>query len=75
MKCSVCDKNRSDLHPRKSKLIAGMTLLLCTDCRVNNREPRFLIVLYGRANGLISIKDYIENHRYIGAEITALELA
>lgn len=74
MRCSCCDKQRNELHPKKSKLMRGMTLHLCNDCIKAKREPRALVIIYGRKYGAESVSDYIRNHRYIGAEITAKEL-
>lgn len=51
-----------------------MKLLLCNDCLENKREPRFVIVLHGRANGFEAIAPYIKAHRYVGEEISAHEL-
>lgn len=75
MVCSSCDRNRADLHPRKSRLITSMTLLLCDECIKAKREPRFVIILYGRANGFDSVAQYIAAHRYVGKDILASELA
>lgn len=75
MVCSSCDRQRADLHPRKSKLITSMTLLLCDECIKAKREPRFVIILHGRANGFESVSQYIRSHRYVGRDILAKELA
>lgn len=72
--CSSCKKQRAELHPKKSKLMTGMTLLLCDACTKAKMEPRFVIILYGRSNGAESVSDYIRNHRYVGEEIRAKEL-
>jgi protein-arginine kinase activator protein McsA len=74
MLCSSCGKQKADLHPKKSKLMTGMTLFLCPACTKAKMEPRFLIILYGRSNGAESVSDYIKNHRYVGADILAKEL-
>lgn len=74
MICSVCKRNRAEVHPKKSKLMPDMKLLLCNDCLENKREPRFVIVLHGRANGFAAIAPYIKAHRYVGEEISAHEL-
>jgi hypothetical protein len=74
MKCQVCDQHRAELHARKSRLMAGMTLTLCNDCINAKREPRFLIILVGRQEGPAKVADYIRTRRYCGKEITAREL-
>jgi len=73
MTCSACRKNKSELTPQKSKLSTAITLYLCTDCINGKREPRYLIILHGRANGFESVAEYIRKHRYVGKEISAHE--
>lgn len=74
MVCTVCKQNRNEVHPKKSKLMPGADLLLCNECLKNKREPRPFVVLYGRANGVDSISDYIKNRRYVGKDILVHEL-
>ena len=73
MRCSSCGKTE-ELHPRRSRLLSQMTLYLCNVCMESNYEPRYLIVIHGRAGGFGAIAEYIRNHRYVGAEIKASEL-
>jgi len=51
-----------------------MTLFLCNVCLEKKNEPRFVVVLHGRAAGIDAVSDYIKAHRYDGADITAAEL-
>jgi len=74
MVCSCCGEQRNELRTRKSKLMAGMNLFLCSSCDSSNKEPRFVIILTGRANGAKSVSDYILKRRYCGDEILAREL-
>lgn len=74
MLCTSCDKQKADLHTKKSRLIANMTLYLCGDCTKAKMEPRFVIVMYGRQNGAMSVADYIKNRRYVGPDILAKEI-
>lgn len=74
MVCSSCKKQKAELHPRKSRLMPGMTLYLCNDCAKAKMEPRYVIVLYGRSHGAESVSEYIRNHRYVGEPILAREL-
>lgn len=74
MRCSCCDKQKNELQTRKSKLMKSMMLHLCNDCAKAKREPRALIIIYGRRFGAESVSEYIRNHRYVGAEISAKEL-
>lgn len=74
MVCSSCGKQRAELHPRKSRLMKGMTLYLCNDCDREKMEPRFVIILVGRSGETEKIVPYIKNHRYHGEPILAKEL-
>jgi protein-arginine kinase activator protein McsA len=74
MLCSSCSKPKAELHPRKSRLLAGTMLYLCNDCAKAKMEPRYIIILHGRSNGAESVSDYIRNHRYVGKPILAKEL-
>lgn len=74
MKCQVCNRQRNELHAKKSRLMAGMTLTLCNECIEKKKEPRFLVILVGRAEGPAKVAEYIKGHRYDGPEITAREL-
>jgi len=72
--CYSCSKQRNQLHPKKSDIIKGVTVLMCQSCIDAGFEPRWIVVLGGRQNGPVAIKDYITKRRYIGAEISAHEL-
>lgn len=74
MICSTCKQSKNELHPKKSKVAAGMTLLQCRECIDNKREPRYLIILYGRKEGFNHVSDFIKYRRYVGEEILASEL-
>ena len=73
MTCSSCGKNKNELTPQKSKLSSATTLYLCNECIAEKREPRYLIILHGRANGFESVSEYIKRRRYVGKEILAQE--
>jgi hypothetical protein len=72
--CTVCRRQRHKLTPRKSKLKTNQTMFLCEECYAEKREPRYLIVLMARSQGLASVRDYIRQHRYYGDKIRAEEL-
>lgn len=74
MICSTCKKNKNELHPKPSKIAPGMTLFQCDECIASKREPRYLIIIYGRRNGFDSVSDYIKHRRYVGEEILASEM-
>lgn len=76
MKCAVCDKHKATLKPRKSKL-TGANLLLCVSCFDNKYEPRWAIIVVARSpkmGGLVAVRDYIRNHKYVGEKIRADEI-
>lgn len=72
--CTVCQRHKAQLKPKKSQLNPSMTMFLCNECAAAKREPRFLVILMARAEGIESVRDYIRNHRYVGDEIIAEEL-
>lgn len=74
MNCTVCDKQKNELTPKKSRLMAGMNLLLCKECEEGRREPRWLIILVGRKDGPKRVVEHIKHHRYVGEDILAKEL-
>ena len=74
MQCFSCGKNKNQLSPKKSDIINGVTLFMCQTCLDAKFEPRWVIILGGRQNGVNSIKDYIIKRRYVGRIIDAEEL-
>jgi hypothetical protein len=72
--CTVCRKQKYNLRPRKSKLLPSMPMFLCNECFEDKREPRFLVIMVARKDGVAAVRDYIRNHRYFGDKITAEEL-
>lgn len=74
MVCYSCGRPKSDLSPKKSSLLSGMSLLLCKNCIECKYEPRWIIILAGRKSGPESVREYIVKNRYVGKEISASEL-
>jgi len=72
--CQSCGKQKNELHVKRSRLIPGITLLLCQTCIDARFEPRWTIIIHGRQSGAYSVSDYIARHRYVGTEIAASEL-
>lgn len=74
MNCYSCNKQRSEIHPKKSDIIKGVTVLMCQTCIDSGLEPRWVVVLGGRSKGPESVKEYIVKRKYLGETITADEL-
>ena len=74
MKCYACQKNKNELHPKKSEIISGVISLLCQSCIDSKFEPRWIIVLGGRQYGPDVVRDFIVKRRYVGNDILAQEL-
>lgn len=74
LKCTVCRKQKFNLRPRKSKLMPSMNMFLCNECFEAKREPRFLVIMVARRDGVAAVREYIRNHRYSGDKIKAEEL-
>jgi hypothetical protein len=71
--CYSCNKSKNNLVVRKSILLP-INLFICETCISSKFEPRWVIILSGRQNGLDHIKEYILKKRYIGKEIAATEV-
>jgi len=74
MRCSSCDKPRSELFPKSSGLLKGITLYMCRSCLDAKMEPRWIIILAGRRDGPDRVRDYIVKTRYCGNPIKAEEI-
>lgn len=72
--CTVCRRHRAQLRPRKSKLLPGRTLFLCTECFDGKREPRWAVIVTARSEGVEAVRPWIRNRRYYGDKITLDEL-
>lgn len=47
---------------------------MCQTCIDSKFEPRWVVILAGRANGHEYVKEFVQKKKYIGLEITASEL-
>ena len=47
---------------------------MCETCINSKLEPRWVVILAGRQNGMDYVKDFVVKRRYIGSEIAASEL-
>ena len=74
MQCFSCGKQKNELQPKKSDIINGVTLLMCQTCVDSKFEPRWVIILGGRQNGVEYVREYIIKRRYVGRVIDAEEL-
>lgn len=71
--CYSCNKSKNKLNIKKSSLLP-INLFLCESCITGKLEPRWVVVLAGRQNGIDSVRDVIKKHLYLGKEISAEEL-
>jgi len=71
--CYSCNKSKNKLSVKKSALLP-INLFLCETCLTAKLEPRWVVILSGRQNGIDSVKDAILKRRYLGEEISAQEL-
>jgi len=75
MICQSCSKHKNDLTTKKSSLLSGINLFMCTTCIENKFEPRWVIILAARQNEDPSVvRDFIVKKRYIGRDISGSEL-
>jgi hypothetical protein len=71
--CYSCNKTKNKLNAKKSVLLP-INLLMCETCINSKLEPRWVVILAGRQNGMDYVKDFVVKRRYIGSEIAASEL-
>jgi len=74
MRCTVCNKPKHQLRPRKSKLVLGIQLFLCDECFAGKKEPRWAIILVARSQGHDAVSEWIKSNRYVGDPILLEEL-
>lgn len=71
--CYSCNKSKNKLNLKKSTLLP-INLFLCESCITGKLEPRWVVILSGRQNGIDAVREVIVKRRYIGEEISAQEL-
>ena len=71
--CYSCNKTKNKLDVKKSSLLP-INLLMCETCINAKLEPRWVIILAGRSNGVDAVKEFIQKRRYVGNEVSASEL-
>ena len=74
MLCFSCGKSKNELHPKKSEILSGVQLLMCSVCVEAKYEPRWVIILAGRQKGTEHVREYIIKRLYVGKPISAEEL-
>jgi len=72
VKCQCCGSLRQRLHGVNSRLIPSMQLMLCTDCKNADKEPRHIVVL-AAASG-VDVREIVLKRQYCGRELTAREI-
>jgi len=71
--CYSCSKTKNKLNAKRSNLLP-INLLMCESCINSRFEPRWVVILSGRQNGMEHVRDFVLKKRYIGNEISASEL-
>ena len=71
--CYSCSKQKHKLEVKKSSIMP-INLFMCETCINSKFEPRWVVILAGRSNGVDHVKEYIQKKRYIGSEVSASEL-
>ena len=74
MNCYSCGKLKNELHPINSRVLKGVTVLMCQSCIDDGMEPRWIVVLGGKTFGPDHVKDFIVKRKYCGKVIAAEEL-
>jgi hypothetical protein len=71
--CYSCNKSKNKLNAKRSSLLP-INLLMCESCINSKFEPRWVVILSGRQNGMESVRDFVLKKRYLGNDIAASEL-
>jgi len=71
--CYSCNKTKNKLSVKKSNLLP-INLFMCETCIDSKYEPRWVVILAGRQQGMEHVRDFVLKRKYIGNEITASEL-
>ena len=71
--CYSCNKTKNKLNAKRSSLLP-INLLMCETCVNSKLEPRWVIILAGRQNGMDSVKEFVVKKKYVGSDISASEL-
>lgn len=76
MICASCKKPKSELHYKNSELLPGVKLMMCQSCIDLKYEPRHIVIIASRSYGSNNekVRDFIIKRRYLGEEITGMEL-
>lgn len=74
MVCQSCGKQKAELTPKKSSLLTGVNLLMCSVCIESKYEPRWVIILAARQKDPSVVRDFIVKRKYHGKEISGSEL-
>ncbi len=72
--CGCCGETKAVVTVRKSLLIPSIDVPVCQSCADNKFEPRWCIIMAGRARGPEYVKYFINNHRYVGDDIKFSEV-
>lgn len=71
--CYSCKKTKNKLSVKKSTLMP-INLFMCDSCISDKLEPRWVVILSGRQNGIDAVRDVVTKRRYLGETISAEEL-
>lgn len=62
--CTSCSRQRRNLKGRRSSVVKGQQIILCTECSEKGYEPRFLLIMAARQHGVDKIADFLLKDRY-----------
>jgi hypothetical protein len=71
--CYSCNKTKNKLNAKRSSLLP-INLLMCETCMNAKFEPRWVVILAGRQNGMDFVKEFVVKKKYVGNDISASEL-
>lgn len=73
--CQSCSKQKMTLRKIKSSLINSMEIIMCATCISKKFEPRYIVIIAARTNGLgDNVRKVINERRYLGDPIAASDI-
>jgi hypothetical protein len=72
MNCQCCGASKARVTVKESVLVHNNKLLLCTECRRLEHEPRYFVIVAAKSNKDVS--EFVHKSRYCGEPLAATDV-